>query len=106
VIASDSAASPVSPTLAVSPDELSRVAATLTDAASGSPAVPGTVVDAPWAVGVALPVVVAATADRLAELSTDARLAADAVRDAARSYRRCDEDAAERIRAALRGRQV
>jgi hypothetical protein len=100
VIASGST---VPPALAVSPTDLRRAAAALLNAATPL-TVPGSTVDAPWAVGAALPAVIAATADHLAALAAYSDATADLIRAAADSYERCDSDVADRIRAALRGR--
>jgi hypothetical protein len=87
---------------AVSPTEVRRAAAAFPDA--GPPVVPELVVDAGWAATDALESVIVAAARGLAGIAAADEAVAGALDSAARAYERCDEDAAERIRAALRSR--
>ncbi len=87
--------------LTVTPVELRRVAAVITDDLPEPP--PPDTGDPGWATTAALSMMTAAAATTLGTQAQRAAAVADALRDAADAYERCDDDNAQRIRAAARG---
>lgn len=87
--------------ITVTPVELHRVAAVIADHPPELP--PLDTGDPGWATAAALSTVIAAAAAALGTQAQRATAVATALRDAAGAYERCDDDNAQRIRAAARG---